>query len=603
MNRGDRTVRAVVAITVLALVARFVLLGSRVAHFDEARVAWWGLDYLETGATSYRYIIHGPLMQHLHAALFAVFGASDFVMRAPVALVGGLLPLVALWFRQHLDDVEVVALAVFLAVDPILLYYSRFARSTVFVAAFCFVAFAALVRWYDGDGHGYLLVAASFLALGFGAKENAVVYVLCWFGATGLLLAGSRVGLAPPVGARTTLGEWVEARRERYRRDPAKRRLYAAGAYLLGAAAVAVAVVVFLYAPRGGDAGLWTGNLGATFDTMWTDIRTGMEYWFGQGEEKDLAAYRSNLERFVSTSVEYAGALVVLSVAGFLAELTRREEARKLVLGCSYWGFASVVGYPLGTDIWGAWIIVNALVPLSVPAAVGLGTLIEVGREALADADRISAGIVGVLLVLVVGQVAVVGASAAFVQPTSPDNDLVQFAQPQQEMRQPVDEIAAVAATHESGPDVLVYGSDDFVGDGGFRSPECIRWTRTLPLAWYLEGPGASVTCAGSADAVPEELPPVVVAEADCTLDRTVECRREAGRLAVDDDLRERIPDDYERYGFLHRTTGGSSFDGMVVFVDRDARAAQSVPASAFRSHRGPARRYSAMPATPDSAA
>ena len=204
MNGGDRTVRAVLAVTLLSLVARFVLLGQRIAHFDEARVAWWGLEYLETGSTSYRYIIHGPLMQYLHRYLFEVFGATDLVMRAPVALVGGLLPLVALWLRRHLDDVETVALAGFLAFDPILLYFSRFARSTVFVAAFCFVAFAALVRWYDGDGAGSLYVAGAFLALGFGAKENAVVYVLCWLGAAGLLVAGAVVGWAPPIGRRTS---------------------------------------------------------------------------------------------------------------------------------------------------------------------------------------------------------------------------------------------------------------------------------------------------------------------------------------------------------------------------------------------------------------
>ena len=46
MRTDDRTVRLVVAVTVLALLARFVLLGSRVAHYDEGRVAWWGLDYL-----------------------------------------------------------------------------------------------------------------------------------------------------------------------------------------------------------------------------------------------------------------------------------------------------------------------------------------------------------------------------------------------------------------------------------------------------------------------------------------------------------------------------------------------------------------------------
>jgi len=572
MRSDDRTVQIVVAVAVLALLARFVLLGSRVAHFDEGRVAWWGLDYLATGETSYRYIIHGPLMQFLHRYLFDWFGATDFVMRAPVALVGGLLPLVALWFRRHLSNVETVALAAVLAVDPVLLYYSRFARSTVLVAAFCFVAFAALVRWYDGDGVGYLYVASAFLALGFGAKENAVVYVLCWLGAAGLLVAGAVIGPVPPVGRRTPVADLLGGIRDRLRAPPARREWLAdTGIHVVGAAAVTGLMVLFLFAPRGGDAGLWTGNLGATLDATYADLEAGLDHWFAQGEEKTVEEYRENLTRFVETGAEYAGVLAGLAAFGLLSEVARREEARPLVLGCGYWGFASVVGYPLGTDIWGAWIIVNALVPLAVPAAVGLRTLVDVGRESLADDDRISAAIVALLLVLAAGQVAVVGVSASFLEPTSPDNDLVQFAQPQQEMREPVEETVAVAGRHEGDTDVLFYGTGRSLNGAEFRDPACVRWTRTLPWAWYVEGADAAVDCARHSDGPPEELPPVVVAEAECTLERPVECRDAPGELAVDESLDERIGDDYVRYGFVHRTTGGSFFNGMVVFVDEDA--------------------------------
>lgn len=593
MTLGDRTVRTVLAITVLALVVRFVLLGSRVAHFDEARVAWWGLDYLRSGHTSYRYIIHGPLLQHVHRPLFAAFGASDVVMRAPVALVGGLLPLVALWFRRHLDDLETVGVAGLLAFDPILLYYSRFARSTVFVAAFSVVAFAALVRWYDGEGRAYLYVAAGFLALGVGAKENAVVYVLCWLGAAVLLVVGARVGPVPPVGRRTRYRPKLESVRDAYARDPeaVRRRYGRIAAHVLGAAVLAAVVFAWLYAPRGGDAGLWTGNVGATVDATSTDVRAGVDYWFSQGEDKSVADYRTNLERFLSVALEYAGALVALSVVGFLAEVSRRAEARPFVLGCSYWGFASVLGYPLGTDIapLPGWIVVNALVPLAVPAAVGLRALVSVGRDALADGDHVSTGIVGVLLLLVVAQVAVVGVSASFVEPTGEDNELVQFAQPQQEMRAPVDETAAVAAAHGDEPDVLVYGTTELVDDAGARTPVCLRWTRSLPWPWYLDAADASVTCRDSfTEELPEQLPPVVIAEADCSLERTVRCRDAPGELVVPEDLRERTAEGYARYGFLHRTTGGSHFDGFVVFVREDARPGQSAEARAFRAHRGP---------------
>ena len=166
----------------------------------------------------------------------------------------------------------------------------------------------------------------------------------------------------------------------------------------------------------------------------------------------------------------------------------------------------------------------------------------------------------------------------------------MQFAQPQQEMREPADRTVDVAERHEGDPDVLFYGGDDFLAAGGFRDPACAEWTGTLPWAWYLGAADATVDCASHDEGPPEALPPVVIAAADCTLDRPVECRQAPEALAVHDDLAERVGDDYVRYGFLHRTTGGNEFHGMVVFVREDA-AGQSPSARAFRSQRDPARR------------
>ncbi|MFT4882909.1 MAG: hypothetical protein ACI8U4_000406 [Natronomonas sp.] len=570
----DRTVQAVLVVVAVGLLARFVFLGSRISHYDEARVAWWGLEYLRTGATEYRYIIHGPFLQLVHRPLFAAFGATDFVARAPVALITGLFPLVALWFRRYLSDLEVVGVALFLALNPIVLYYSRFMRSSMLVAGFCFVAFAAIVRWLDGRGTAYLYAASAALAFGFAAKENAIVYVLCWIGAAALLLdtAFFRPRTHDSGGdlLTTQLGAW----RETYApEDPAGRqRLLGYGSHLLAAVTLFALLTFFFFAPRGGEAGLWTGNLSMTLDATLTDISEGLDYWFGQGGETTFGTYGERLGLFVRTTLTYAGPLFVLSAVGFVIERYARSNSRPLVLACAYWGFASVIGYPLGTDIWGAWIIVNALVPLSVPAAVGLGFLLDIGRESLADNDTVSVAAVAVLLLLVVGQVAVVGGGAVYGNPTSPDNDLVQFAQPQQEMRTAVDATAATAAANTDGPDALFYGGEDFVtmDETATRTPACINWFRTLPWAWYLDANDVSVTCANSSETMPDQLPPVVVTQADCTLDRAVACRDDPEALSPPEEIAQRVPDRYERHAYLHRTTGGSYFNGVVVYVDSE---------------------------------
>ncbi len=185
---SDPTLAGLVVVTVLSLATRLVGLGSRVAQWDEGRVAYWALRYQETGAWEYRPIVHGPFLFHVDRFLFSVFGASDVTMRVIVALIGGLLPLGAWLFREHLRDAEVVALGLLFAANPLLIYYSRFFRNDVLVATFMLFALGFFVRTYDTRQPRYLYAGVVCFALGFTTKENALVYPLCWLGAAALLL-------------------------------------------------------------------------------------------------------------------------------------------------------------------------------------------------------------------------------------------------------------------------------------------------------------------------------------------------------------------------------------------------------------------------------
>ncbi|MFB6194432.1 MAG: flippase activity-associated protein Agl23 [Halobaculum sp.] len=573
-------VGGVLAVTVLALVLRIVGLGGRIAHFDEARVAYWTLEYLETGAFHYRFIIHGPFVQHVNRVVFAVFGANDFTMRLVVAVIGGLLPLVVLLFRERLRDVELVAAAVFLAVNPILLYYSRFFRSTILVAGFMTAALGALVRLADTRRARWLSVATLFAALGFAAKENAVVYVLCFLGG-GALLADYAL-LDPRNHDRGS--ELLRAKAGWMREvvtDADGRETVARWAGHVGiATGVFLVVTLFFYAPRapGEGVGLWSallspGQFPALIDATVADIDRGLRYWFGGASEPNcsketvIAGWVCFLERTVGVLTTYAAPLLVFAVLGFLIERYATERPRPLVMLASYWGFVSVLGYPLGTDIFGAWITVNALVPLAVPAGVGAATIARWGYEAL-PARRSDAALAGVILLLAGAQVAVTAGSAVYAHPAGQvveaDNDipgeqlentngLVQFAQPAGNFRPVVAQMRRIAPANE-GTDVLIYG-DRFVvsepGSGGGLVPTCTVFVRTLPLHWYLRMSDAQATCAfdqGDLDQKLQDPPPIVIAPAG----------------AAAEDVAERL-DGYERSTYALRSNGRET----VFFVDR----------------------------------
>ncbi|MEF8801518.1 MAG: flippase activity-associated protein Agl23 [Halolamina sp.] len=622
LDRTDRTVRTVAGIVALGLLARLVVLGDRVAHYDEGRVAYWALDYLQTGSIRYRYIVHGPFAQYADAAVFGLLGANDFTMRLVVALVGAALPLVALLFRNRLRDSEVVAMAALLAFNPVLLYYSRFYRSTLFVAAFMTAAVGFALRAFDHREPLLLYPAFGLAALGFASKENAVVYVLCWLGAGALVADFS---LMNPKSARS--GTDLIRRRTRPLVTALSRPnrstdaviwtalaavavalfgyaaisgwaltaatallvAFASGVLLLaelfperavvpwGKALVAgaglfLAISLFFYAPRspGPAVGLWDAvfnpmQFPELLDRTGADIEQGLQYWFGGstdpgcGKENLIEGYLCFLEHSLGVLADYAAVTVTFSLFGFAVARYTTDRPRPLVMFAGYWGFVSVFGYPLGTDIRAGWVMVNALVPLTIPAGVGLALVGRWGQEMLLEEDRVGTALTAVILLLVAGLVVGPAVSAVYLNPTAGDNSMVQYAQPQQEMRGTLDDIGAIAANDE-GTDVLFYGKELVAepGEGGEPKPECLRLLQGLPLHWYVAADDWGADCAYNQSALNDRLsaeaPAVVIAHAE-----------------RENELDESLTGYEKRFHHL-RTIGRE----IVIYLDEDELAAAS---------------------------
>lgn len=194
----------------------------------------------------------------LNAYVFALLGTTDLTARLVVAIVGGFLPSTALLFRNHLKKDELVALALFLAFNPVLLYYSRFLRSTLLVAGFMFTAFGCAVRTYDTRQPRYVHAAVVLIALGFTAKENATIYLLTWLGATALIVdhALFRPG-TDETGFMRLQSTWHQlVQRWPYYRKEFPRYL----GHVVVAIGLFLSIILFFYVPRTADPnriGLW----------------------------------------------------------------------------------------------------------------------------------------------------------------------------------------------------------------------------------------------------------------------------------------------------------------------------------------------------------
>ena len=168
-------------------------------------------------------------------------------------------------------------------------------------------------------------------------------------------------------------------------------------------------------------------------------------------------------------------------------------------------------------DIQAAWSAVHAIIPLAIPAAAGLALIYRWGLESLASDDRIGVGLAGLVLLLVAGQMIGTAATGVYLTPQREGNVLVQYAQPEGEMR-PALRAVDRAAEETTGLDVLWYG-EHFLVENESRADRLPladgEWYNRLPLPWYLERSNATVNSTATpqslADRLERAAPPVVI--------------------------------------------------------------------------------------------
>ncbi|SFL14310.1 TIGR03663 family protein [Halogranum rubrum] len=502
-DHDGRVILPVVALTLLAVVVRLVGLGTRSFHWDEGRVGYWTLRFLKTGAFEYRPVAGGPFLYLVDQPVFALLGPSDFSARLVVALVGGLLPLVALLFRRRLAADETVVFAAILALSPTLVYYSRFLRGDLPLAAFSLVALGCLVSLVDTGRRRYLYGAALAGALAFTTSGFIVGYVACWLVAGALVFDHVRVygdarqtALDRVSGYGRTLHDWV---------TPLAR------AFLLF-----VAVFIFFYAPRSADGSgpdLWNP---LTFpavleEALYGSLRKYVGVWVEYRDGHEFLAY---IAAHVELLVVLAAPLFLLGLFGFAAERYAGRN-RSVVAFASYWAGASLLFFPVITELTAPWVIVHTLAPTSLLAAVGGAKLVRFARQGVSDRNAARTGIAALLILAVVAQAGALAASNVY-GPSDWDNRMAQYGQPAGDLDAMATNASTAMAGNE-GIDVVYVGDRYYLADDSDEDypPVPESWGNRLPLPWYFERMDAETTSVSNATRLDtlDETPPVVVAQ------------------------------------------------------------------------------------------
>ena len=336
MRFRKREILFYVVLTAIALALRLIALGDRPFHHDESQDAYFSWLFRTQGEYTYQPILHGPLRFYLTAAMYLLFGDSDFTARLAPALLGTAMVPMCWLFRAQLGRVGAFAAAAALTFGPTYLYYSRFAREDIYVACITLALIAVTARFLDRPRKYHPALIAALLALSFSTKESTFITVFV-------------------AGTFFLLAFVVQVRRDGFREAPLVRAVRAPGweawAWAL-ASFVAVFTLLFTV--------FFTNPSG-----LWDGIHDGISYWLGQQEggrgEKEWYFYLVVLvaEEWPALLLGLLGAVVAF----------RRPTLLRLFL---VWDFAlSLAIYSWANERF-SWLVMHPLLPLLLLAGLGV---------------------------------------------------------------------------------------------------------------------------------------------------------------------------------------------------------------------------------------
>lgn len=164
---------AYTVIVLVALLARVWDLGSRAIHHDESLHAFYSWSLASGHGYEHNPMMHGPFQIEASAAIFRMFGDSDFTARILYVIAGTILVLMPLFLRKRLGTMGSLFSSTMLAISPTMLYFSRFARNDIIIAVWTLGLVVCTWRYIDEGRNRYLYVASILLSLAFTTKETA----------------------------------------------------------------------------------------------------------------------------------------------------------------------------------------------------------------------------------------------------------------------------------------------------------------------------------------------------------------------------------------------------------------------------------------------
>lgn len=169
---------AYLGVLLLSAIVHFWQLGERALHHDETlhgTYSWFiyvGQGYIHDP------LLHGPLLYHLGALFFFLFGDNDFTARLGPAIFGTLLTVMPFLIRREIGRVAAFAASLYLLISPVFLYVGRFFRHDMYSIFFELLVIVAIVRFASSRRPLWIFVGVAAFALMYVNQETSYLYLL-----------------------------------------------------------------------------------------------------------------------------------------------------------------------------------------------------------------------------------------------------------------------------------------------------------------------------------------------------------------------------------------------------------------------------------------
>ena len=185
---------AYAVVLVGAFVLRLVGLETKPMHHDESIHAWFTWRLVTGEGYAYDPAYHGPVQFYLYSIASLVAGAGEAAVRAVPALLGSVLTVLPWLLREQLGRAAALVAATLLAISPSFLYFSRFAREDMAVAALTLGLIVVTFRMLDRPTRWQPPVLLGLLAASFATKETTYISVFVAGAFFALALAAQALG-------------------------------------------------------------------------------------------------------------------------------------------------------------------------------------------------------------------------------------------------------------------------------------------------------------------------------------------------------------------------------------------------------------------------